>query len=66
MADDLHELGRMLVRVRQQKGMTQQALAVLVGIHVNQIQRYERYEYAPASLERLAAIGCALGVSVRF
>lgn len=61
MAADLIELVAMalskrLVAIRKQRGMTQQALADEVGVHVTQLRRYEAGTAQPTAdvLRRLA------------
>jgi transcriptional regulator with XRE-family HTH domain len=51
-----------LVAVRKQRGMTQQALADLVGIHVTKIRRYEAGTSQP-TLDVLRALAIGLSVS---
>lgn len=51
-----------LVAVRKQRGMTQQALSDLVGVHVTQIRRYEAGTSQP-TLDVLRALAVGLSVS---
>lgn len=51
-----------LTDARKQRGLTQQALAERVGIHVTQIRRYEAGTSAP-TLDALRNIAIALGVT---
>lgn len=51
-----------LAAVRKQRGMTQQALSDLVGVHVTQIRRYEAGTSQP-TLEVLRALAVGLSVS---
>ena len=51
-----------LVKIRKDKGLTQQALANLVGIHVMQIYRYESGTSQP-TLEVIRSLALALSVS---
>lgn len=51
-----------LAALRKQKGLTQQALAEDVGVHVSQIRRYEAGESAP-TLDVLRKLAIALSVS---
>lgn len=51
-----------LAAVRKQRGLTQQALADTVGIHVTQIRRYEAGTSQP-TLDVLRALAVALSVS---
>lgn len=49
--------------IRKEKGLSQQALADAIGLHVNQIKRYETGSSQP-SLETLKKISKALRVSI--
>lgn len=51
-----------LATLRKQKGLTQQALAERVGIHVSQIRRYEAGDSQP-TLDALRNLAVALSVS---
>lgn len=51
-----------LAALRKQKGLTQQALADQVGVHVIQIRRYEGGKTQPA-LDVIRNLAVALGVS---
>lgn len=52
-----------LIQLRRQHGLTQQALADAVGVHVNQIKRYEASSAQP-TLETLINVAKALHVSL--
>lgn len=52
-----------LAQIRKEKGLSQQALADAIGLHVNQIKRYESGSSQP-SLETLKKISKALRVSI--
>jgi transcriptional regulator with XRE-family HTH domain len=52
-----------LVQIRKAKSLTQQALADSMGIHVNQIKRYESGQSDP-SLDALVRLARALHVSL--
>lgn len=52
-----------LIQLRRQHGLTQQALADAVGVHVNQIKRYEASTAQP-TLETLVSLAKALHVSL--
>lgn len=52
-----------LLTVRRQHGLTQLQMAERVGLHVNQIRRYEAGDAQP-SLEALKKIALALNVSI--
>ncbi len=51
-----------LATVRKQRGLTQQALADTVGVHVTQLRRYEAGTNQP-TLDVLRALAIALAVS---
>lgn len=52
-----------LIQLRREQALTQQALAYAVGIHVNQIRRYEAGSAQP-TLEALTKLAKALHVSL--
>ncbi len=52
-----------LIQLRHEKALTQQALADAVGIHVNQIRRYEAGQAQP-NLEALIKLAKVLHVSL--
>jgi transcriptional regulator with XRE-family HTH domain len=52
-----------LIQLRKQHSLTQQALADAVGIHVNQIKRYEAGSAQP-TLETLVSVAKCLHVSL--
>jgi transcriptional regulator with XRE-family HTH domain len=56
------DFARRLTAARKEKGLTQQALADRVGIHVTQIRRYEAGTNGP-TLDVLRNIATALNVS---
>jgi transcriptional regulator with XRE-family HTH domain len=56
------DFAKRLVTARHAKGMTQQALADQVGIHVTQVRRYEAGTSQP-TLDVLRALAVALSVS---
>ena len=56
------QLAARLIQLRKQKGLSQQALADAVGLHVTQIKRYEAGATQP-SLEALKKIAITLGVT---
>nr|WP_137940460.1 helix-turn-helix transcriptional regulator [Chitinivorax sp. B] len=56
------QLATRLIQLRKQKGLSQQALADAVGLHVTQIKRYESGATQP-SLEALKKIALTFGVS---
>jgi transcriptional regulator with XRE-family HTH domain len=59
------ELAARLIQLRKNKGLSQQALADGVGLHVTQIKRYESGATQP-SLEALKKIALSLGVTTDF
>lgn len=52
-----------LSTIRKEKGLSQQALADAIGLHVNQVKRYETGSSQP-SLDTLKKISKALRVSI--
>lgn len=52
-----------LITLRRERDITQQDMAALVGLHVNQIRRYES-EHAQPSMEALKKIALGLSVSL--
>ncbi len=56
----LDDLPEALIRARIASGMTQESLAVRVGLKPQQIQRYEATNYRSASLKRIREIAKAL------
>ena len=56
------DLGARLIALRKARGLTQQAMADAVGVHVNQIKRYESGVTQP-SLEGLKKLATALHVT---
>ena len=59
------QLAARLIQLRKQKGLSQQALADAVGLHVTQIKRYEAGATQP-SLEALKKIAITLGITTDF
>jgi transcriptional regulator with XRE-family HTH domain len=51
-----------LVSLRKERGLTQQALAELVGMHISQIRRYESGQSQP-TLDAIRKLAVALSVS---
>jgi transcriptional regulator with XRE-family HTH domain len=51
-----------LVSLRNERGLTQQALAGMVGMHISQIRRYESGQSQP-TLDAIRKIAVALSVS---
>ena len=60
----LEELGALLVRARIARQWTQRELAERLGVHMQQIQKYEADDYASASLQRVRDVATALGLVV--
>lgn len=56
------QLAARLIQLRKQKGLSQQALADAVGLHVTQIKRYEAGATQP-SLDALKKVAITLGVT---
>lgn len=63
-AGSLRDLPRLLIAARIARNMTQKELASFIGVHEQQIQRYEAENYRSASLERLVEIADALSVKI--
>lgn len=59
------DLGARLIALRKQRGLSQQAMADAVGVHVNQIKRYETGTAQP-SLEGLKKLARELHVTTDF
>ncbi|NJK46208.1 MAG: helix-turn-helix transcriptional regulator [Pleurocapsa sp. SU_196_0] len=64
-ADYLATLGDQLIRARLSAGLTQADLGARLGLHEQQIQRYEQSRYASVKLERLHTIAASLAESLR-
>jgi len=56
-------LATRLVQLRKEQGLTQQEMADRIGLHVNQVRRYEAGSAQP-SLEALKKIAVALSVTI--
>lgn len=61
----MKQFGRRLRKLRQDRGLSQAALARLAKIHVMQVGKYERGEGYPA-VESLVGLSRALGTSIDF
>jgi len=59
------ELAARLIQLRKHKGLSQQALADAMGLHVTQVKRYESGANQP-SLEVLKRIAVTFGVTTDF
>ena len=57
-------IAELFVKARIARGWTQAQLAEVLGIAVQQIQRYESSGYTSASLARLADVAAALGLDI--
>jgi ribosome-binding protein aMBF1 (putative translation factor) len=58
----VEDLPKTLIRARIASGMTQEALALRLGVKTQQIQRYEATEYESASFARVLKVVQALGL----
>jgi predicted nucleotidyltransferase/DNA-binding XRE family transcriptional regulator len=56
------DTGARLVEARRVRGMSQRELGLLIGVHQQQVARWEAASYRTASLERVDAVASALGV----
>lgn len=65
IVDAFDRLPQALIAARIAAGMTQTDLAKRLGLHVQQVQRYEASGYASASMQRVGEVVRALGVGVR-
>jgi len=63
--DSLRELPRLLVQARVARRLTQAQLAEMLGIHAQQIQRYEETGYRSASLKRVLEVMGTLGIDLK-
>jgi hypothetical protein len=63
--DAFDRLPQALIAARIAAGLTQADPAKRLGIHVQQVQRYEASGYAAASMQRVTEVVHALGVGVR-
>ena len=59
----LQDIGEALVAARVAQGITQRELAARLGVHQQQIARWERERYGCVSLARLTRVAETLGVS---
>jgi ribosome-binding protein aMBF1 (putative translation factor) len=58
----VEDLPKALIRARIASGMTQEGLALRLGLKAQQIQRYEATEYESASFARIRKVVQALGL----
>ena len=63
--DSLERLPQVLIQARIAAGLTQEDLAVRLGVKPQQVQRYEASDYQTASFARLREIARLLGLRVR-
>lgn len=63
--DSIDQLPEALIAARIASGLTQEQLSKKVGVHEQQIQRYEATRYSSASWARLKEVARALDVGVR-
>jgi ribosome-binding protein aMBF1 (putative translation factor) len=61
----IEELSRTLIQARIAAGLSQEELALRLGLKPQQVQRYEATNYRTASLQRVNEVGRALGVTLR-
>lgn len=59
----LSDIGTQLIDARIARGLSQRELAELVGVHQQQIARWEKQRYASTSLGRLSRVAEALGIA---
>ena len=64
-AHSLEELPILLIKARIARSMTQEDLAIRLGLSEQQIQRYEQNNYAKASLSRIEEIAAALRIKIQ-
>ena len=60
----LADIGLEIVRARRAQGMSQGALGKILGVHQQQVARWEASGYRAASLERVAAAAQAVGLDL--
>lgn len=58
----VEDLPKALIRARIASGMTQEGLALRLGLKAQQVQRYEATEYESASFARILKVVQALGL----
>lgn len=58
----LSDIGQALLAARAQRGLTQRELGDLLGVHQQQVARWERDAYARVALSRITHVAEALGV----
>jgi ribosome-binding protein aMBF1 (putative translation factor) len=60
----VEDLPKALIRARIASGMTQEGLALRLGLKAQQVQRYEATEYESASFARIRKVVQALGLRI--
>jgi ribosome-binding protein aMBF1 (putative translation factor) len=60
----VEDLPKALIRARIASGMTQEGLALRLGLKAQQVQRYEATEYECASFARIRKVVQALGLRI--
>jgi ribosome-binding protein aMBF1 (putative translation factor) len=63
LVEPLEGFGSLIVQARTARGWTQAELAERVGVHMQQIAKYEKEFYAKTSLTRIGEICLALGLT---
>jgi ribosome-binding protein aMBF1 (putative translation factor) len=63
--DSIEDLPKTLIQARIAAGLSQEELAVKLGLKTQQVQRYEATNYQSASLQRVNQIVRVLGVRLR-
>lgn len=63
--EGLRDFPTALIEARIAAGLTQRALAERLGLHEQQVQRWEATHYSGVGVERLQDIADALGMGVR-
>ena len=61
--EGLRDIGRRLVALRRERGVSQRALGEIVGVRQQQIARWEATSYRSATLGRVTDVAEALGLS---
>jgi len=59
------ELGKVLIKVRKEQGLTMKQMGKIMGIHESQVWRLEDKEWRGVALERLQSAFDALGCKIR-
>ena len=64
MLEAVEDLPKTLIQARIASGMTQEGLALRLGLKTQQVQRYEATEYESASFARIRKVVEALGLRI--